>query len=122
MRGSICARHENGSGNPGVKVSRVLVTGGTGFVGSHVILQLLHAGHDVRTTVRSLTRADTLRQMLRHAGVDPGQRLTFFAADLERDAGWTESMAGCDYVMHVASPMPAAAPKHEDELIVPARE
>ena len=31
-------------------------------------------------------------------------------------------MAGCDYVLHVASPFPAGVPKHEDELIVPARE
>ena len=60
--------------------------------------------------------------MLRDAGVDAGDRLSFFAADLERDGGWAEAVAGCDYVMHVASPMPPAAPKTEDELIVPARD
>ena len=60
--------------------------------------------------------------MLKGAGADPGGRLAFFAADLERDAGWAEAVAGCDYVIHVASPMPAAAPKTEDELIVPARD
>ncbi|OLC44217.1 MAG: epimerase [Acidobacteria bacterium 13_1_40CM_65_14] len=100
----------------------VLVTGGSGFVGSHVILQLLNAGHAVRTTVRSLKREDSVREMLKGAGADPGGRLAFFAADLERDAGWAEAVAGCDYVIHVASPMPAAAPKTEDELIVPARD
>ncbi len=47
---------------------------------------------------------------------------SFFAADLERDAGWADAVAGCDYVLHVASPFPANVPKHEDELIVPARE
>src|SRR3984885_4249230 len=76
----------------------VLVTGGSGFIGSHCILQLL-AG-----------------------GPEPGARLSFYAADLESDAGWHEAAAGCDYVLHVASPFPAAVPKHEDELIVPARE
>ena len=103
-------------------MSIVLVTGGTGFVGSHVILQLLPQGHEVRTTVRSLSRGESVRSMLKNAGVDGGERIAFFAADLEQDAGWAEAIAGCDYVMHVASPMPAAAPKNEDELIVPARD
>jgi nucleoside-diphosphate-sugar epimerase len=100
----------------------VLVTGGSGFVGSHVILQLLSAGYDLRTTVRSLKREAGVRAMLRDAGVDATERLAFFAADLERDDGWREAVSGCDYVIHVASPIPAAAPKHEDELIRPARD
>ena len=48
--------------------------------------------------------------------------MSFFAADLESDAGWAEAVAGCDYVLHVASPLPPHVPKNEDELIVPARE
>ena len=44
------------------------------------------------------------------------------AADLTADAGWTEAAAGCDFVLHVASPFPLDVPRHEDELIVPARE
>jgi len=102
-------------------MSTVLVTGGSGFVGSYVILQLLNAGHVVRTTVRSLTREESVRAMLKGAGADPGEHLSFFAADLESDDGWAEAVAGRDYVMHVASPMPKAAPKTEDEVIIPAR-
>jgi dihydroflavonol-4-reductase len=103
-------------------MSTVLVTGGSGFVGSHVLLQLLSAGHTVRTTVRALTRERDVRAMLKNAGVAPGERLSFFAADLNQDPGWTDAAAGCDYVIHVASPIPAAAPSSEDELILPARD
>jgi nucleoside-diphosphate-sugar epimerase len=100
----------------------VLVTGGSGFIGSHCILQLLAAGHHVRTTVRHLKRESDVRAMLKVGGADPGNRLTFAAADLEHDAGWPEATTGCDYVLHVASPFPPSIPKHENELIIPARE
>ena len=100
----------------------VLVTGGSGFIGMHCMLKLFAAGYRVRTTVRSLTREAEVRATLKAAGVDAGDRLAFFAADLTADAGWHEAAAGCDYVLHVASPFPVNVPEHEDELIVPARE
>ncbi|HEV3036191.1 MAG TPA: aldehyde reductase [Candidatus Angelobacter sp.] len=103
-------------------MSKVLVTGGSGFIGSHCILQLLEAGHQVRTTVRNIKREPEVRAMLKEGGAEPGDRLSFSAADLENDAGWKEAVTGCEYVLHVASPFPATLPKHEDELIVPARE
>ena len=103
-------------------MSKVLVTGGSGFIGSHCLLQLLAAGHEVRTTVRNLKREPEVRALLKAGGTDAGNRLTFFAADLEKDAGWPEAVAGCEYVLHVASPFPPGVPKDENELIVPARE
>ena len=62
--------------------------------------------------------------MLKQGGASPSNqdRLSFIAANLENDAGWPEAVAGCTYVLHVASPIPPNAPKHEDELIIPARE
>jgi dihydroflavonol-4-reductase len=103
-------------------MSTVLVTGGSGFIGSHCILQLLDAGHRVRTTVRNLSREPDVRAMLKQGGAEPGDRLSFVAGDLQSDAGWSDAVAGCEYVLHVASPLPTGVPQHEDELIVPARE
>jgi nucleoside-diphosphate-sugar epimerase len=103
-------------------MSTVLVTGGSGFIGSHCILQLLAAGHSVRTTVRNLAREAEVRALLKAGGAEPGDGLKFFDADLEKDAGWPQAVAGCEYVLHVASPFPPTVPKDENELIVPARE
>ena len=103
-------------------MSTVLVTGGTGFIAAHCILQLLEAGFEVRTTVRDLKRQADVRAMLKVGGRDIEDRLSFFAADLERDAGWEAAVSGCDHVLHVASPFPIRVPRHEDELIIPARD
>jgi nucleoside-diphosphate-sugar epimerase len=100
----------------------VLVTGGSGFLGAHCLLLLLDAGYRVRTTVRSPSREPGVRAMLSTGGAEPGDALSFAVADLTSDAGWPEAVAGCDYVLHVASPYLPGVPRHEDELVVPARE
>ena len=100
----------------------VLVTGGTGFLGSWCIATLLDRGYSVRTTVRDAGREGQVRAQLAAAGADPGDRLTIAVADLTSDAGWPEAVAGCKYVLHVASPFPPSQPKDPDDLIVPARD
>lgn len=99
----------------------VLVTGGSGFLGGWCVIELLRRGYAVRTTVRSLSKESQVRDAV-GSEIDPSDRLTVLAADLSSDDGWPEAVAGCDYVLHVASPFPSKQPKDPDELIVPARE
>jgi nucleoside-diphosphate-sugar epimerase len=104
-------------------MARVLVTGGTGFVGAHCLILLLAAGHETHATVRDLKRESDVRAMLRQGGVgEVGERLKLFRADLKADAGWAEAATSCDYVLHVASPFPSTVPKDENDLIGPARD
>lgn len=102
----------------------VLVTGGSGWIANYVILALLSAGYTVKTTIRNLSREAEVRSYLTNGGATPSnlERLSFSAASLESDDGWAEAAQGCTYVHHVASPFITELPKHEDDVILPARD
>ncbi|MFJ3033521.1 SDR family oxidoreductase [Curtobacterium pusillum] len=100
----------------------VLVTGGSGFIGSWCVLAALGAGYDVRTTVRDLGKGDALRSQLHAAAEFDDRRLTVVRADLGLDAGWAEAVDGCDAVLHVASPTLRSATLSETEMVDTARE
>ena len=103
-------------------MSKILITGGSGFLGSRCIVLALAAGHEVSTTIRSLDKAPQVSALLQSAcgGVEP--EIAFHPADLTRDDGWAEAVAGCDYVLHTASPFPTVQPENPDDLIMPARD
>jgi dihydroflavonol-4-reductase len=99
--------------------TRVLVTGISGFIGSHVALALLYAGYTVRGSLRDPSRAGAVAAMLARAGADTS-RLEFVTLELGADAGWREAARGCRFLHHVASPIGARLPRDRDALIGPA--
>lgn len=100
-------------------VETVLVTGGTGYVAGWCIVELLKRGYAVRTTLRSLSKEPAVRAAIASAGASL-EHLTFCVADLLRDDGWAEAVAGCQYVLHVASPL--GNPDKESGHLAPARD
>jgi nucleoside-diphosphate-sugar epimerase len=100
-------------------MSPVLVTGGSGYLGTQLIAALLQDGRDVRATVRSADSEDDVRVAVRRGHADD-TRLEVVAAGLLADEGWADAAAGCEEVHHVASPM--IHPDDPDEVIPPARD
>jgi dihydroflavonol-4-reductase len=99
----------------------VLVTGGSGFIAGRCIVELLQRGYAVRTTVRDFSKEMRVRAAIERAGCTD-DRLIFCDADLMHDAGWDAAALGCDYVLHVASPLGGGAPGDRNALIAPARD
>ncbi len=99
----------------------VLLTGVTGFIGSHTTVQLLEKGYRVTGTLRNKQRAEAIRQVIASA-TDKVDQLSFIEADLRDKAVWREAVTGVDYVQHIASPLPTVLPKNPDDLILPAKE
>jgi nucleoside-diphosphate-sugar epimerase len=99
----------------------VLVTGGSGYLAGWCIVDLLRRGYRVRTTVRKASREPEVRAAI-GSQTNAHEHLSVHSADLLSDEHWQHLTEGCDYVLHVASPLPVSQPKDPDELIVPARE
>jgi dihydroflavonol-4-reductase len=106
-------------------MTKVLLTGSSGYIGKHITLRLLSDGYEVRASVRNSGKAQEVREaMAAHlpVGFDLDGKLSFIELDLESDAGWDEALAGIDVLIHSASPFPISSPKDENELIRPAVE
>ena len=99
-------------------MKKVMVTGITGYIGQHCGAELLRQGYEVVGTVRSMEKAEVVREGI--AKVAPIENLTFVKADLLSSEGWDEAMMDCKYVLHVASPFIIANPDDENEVISPA--
>jgi dihydroflavonol-4-reductase len=102
-------------------MERVLVTGVSGFLGSHVALQLLKKGYSVRGSVRDMAKAEPIKRTLADAETDISS-FEVVELNLMDDRGWQEAMEGCSYLQHIASPFVISMPKDKAELIRPAVE
>lgn len=100
---------------------KVLLTGITGYVGSHCALELIKSGYFVKGSLRDVSKANQIKDAL-DKEVNTAGKLDFCQLDLLKDEGWEEAMEGCDYVLHVASPFINSEPKDENVLVKPALE
>ncbi|GLB52615.1 dihydroflavonol-4-reductase [Neptunitalea chrysea] len=101
--------------------SKVLLTGVTGFLGSHTAIQLLNKGYIVIGTLRNQSRSEEIKSIIK-AHTTNWELLTIVEADLLDVAIWDELTKGVDYVLHIASPFPRKLPKNEIDLVKPARQ
>ena len=101
-------------------MEKVLVTGASGFIAEHCIIELLKNGYSVKGSLRTMSREQEVRDAVKTETDDA--KLEFCKLDLLEDDGWEDAMWDCDYLMHVASPFVIEDPKDENELIKPAKE
>jgi dihydroflavonol-4-reductase len=101
-------------------MKKVLVTGVSGFLGSHIAIEGIRRGYSIRGTVRTPEKISGVRAIFEKQKSEIVPEI--FLADLLQEEGWIKATHGCDAVMHVASPFLLELPKHEDELIRPAVE
>ena len=101
-------------------MKKVLVTGASGFIAEHCIIELLKNGYSVKGSLRSMNREQEVRDAVKTETDDA--KLEFCKLDLLEDDGWEDAMWDCDYLMHVGSPFVIEDPKDENELIKPAKE
>lgn len=106
-----------------MKKGLVVITGGSGFIAKHIILQLLNEGYHVRATVRSAERKEELLSTIRQNIPKKNEIedcLSISFLDLNEDAHWLEVISGASALIHTASPFPLVQPKDENELVRPA--
>lgn len=95
-------------------MTKVFLTGASGFIAKHILRELLEQGYQVRASIRSDKRKAELQ------GLFPDATLEFATLDLTKDEGWQVALQGCDVLMHTASPFPLTEPKDPQDLIRPA--
>ena len=99
---------------------KVLITGASGFIAGHCILEMLSHGYEVRGTLRDAARGEAIKTILANH-TDRTEALEFVSADLMDEGSWVEAARGCEGILHVASPVPVVQPEDEDEVIIQAR-
>jgi len=99
---------------------RILITGVSGYIASHVAFRLLEKGYAVRGTVRNKDKGQTVVDALTAHGADVSN-LELVEANLSSDAGWADIVKDCRFIQHIASPMPLEPPSEREGLVAEAR-
>ena len=103
-------------------MKNVFISGISGFIGTHITIEGIRRGYHITGTTRSLKKEEEVKKIIANIlGEEALKSLTIFHCDLNSSDGWANAMKGCDAILHVASPFPMGLPKHEDDLILPAR-
>ncbi len=104
-----------------MQYKNIVLTGVTGYLGSHTTIQLLNKGYHVKGTLRDLSRSDSIRDIIAKHSAN-SNRLTFAAVDLlDPLSKWEDIMDEMDAVVHIASPFPTTLPKEGNDIILPAK-
>lgn len=101
-----------------VSTAPVLVTGATGFIASWIVDALLHRGYRGRGSVRSLAKARSIELLRQLDGA--ADRLELIEADLLTPGAFDAAAAGCEYVVHAASPYVLTVEDPQRDLVDPA--
>ena len=99
---------------------KVFVTGGTGFLASHVLKLLLDKGYYVITSTRSLE--NPIIKELQKLSLKAKNNLKIVKGELQDPECWKENLKGCDYLFHLASPVFVKPPEDENLVLKPAIE
>ena len=99
-------------------MKNILVTGGTSYIGKHVIAQLIEKSYSVRTTVRDKAKVEEIKSDI-EKHLNKQISLDVHIADLLNDDGWEDALKGCDAIIHVAGPFPMSYEGGEKELTGP---
>ena len=100
-------------------MNKVFVSGGSGYIALHCIARLISKGFNVKTSLRSMDRQSEIVQSVSKV-VDCSDKIEFCELDLTKDKGWDDAIKGCEYVLHIASPLMLGFPKDPDDIILPA--
>lgn len=100
----------------------ILVTGGSGYIATWIIKQLLDEGKLVHTTVRNIKDSKKYQHLLDIAKKANG-KLEVFEADLLKEGSFEKAMQNCELLMHTASPFFIQGIQDpQKELIEPAKQ
>ena len=100
-------------------MDKVFVSGGTGYIAQHCIVELIKNGFSVKTSIRTKSRKQEVIDSISKI-VDCNNKLEICYLDLLEDEGWDDAIYGCKYVIHAASPVSLLSSNNIDDLVRPA--